>query len=128
MLSQNTFRNINSKAIDTEAARRNSQLDVKHGSYNLKRMVEGVISFLENAVTSGLPMAYRGKDGRIDSALFYQELMMEFSWNFQAIDEIKETLNHSKLAAISSEFVRIYGLDLRKELEKGLRDVSGLQP
>lgn len=128
MLSQNSFRNINEKALEIEAYRRNKQLDDKYGAYNLKRMVEGVIGYLDAAISNGLPLTYRGKDGRIDATLFYQEFMLEFSWNFQAIDEVKEVLSHSKFPSIAAEFGRIYGIDLKKELEKGLKDVSVLHP
>lgn len=128
MLAQNTFRNINDKALANETVRRNKQLDTKYGTYNLKRMVEGVVAYLENIVNHGLPVVYRSKDGKLDTTLFYQELMTEFSWNFQAIDEVKEVLGHSKLSGIVAEFTRIYGIDLKKELEKGLRDVSTLSP
>lgn len=128
MLAQNAFRNINDKTFKSELVRRSKQLDTKFGSYNLKRMVEGVIALLESATNQGLPIVYRGKDGKLDTTLFYQELMLEFSWSFQAIDEVREVLGHSKFATIAAEFTRIYGVDLKKELEKGLRDVGALSP
>lgn len=120
------FRNVSSDALTRERKIRNKMLDDRFGKYNLQRMAEGVLYYLEDSFKKGLPNAYKSMEDKLDSQLFYNDLMYEFSWNWAATFEIQEAMSNERFKDIASNYMRAYNLDLKKLLAKGLEEVSVL--